>query len=161
MSNDWLSTVVIPNGIDLLDISSAANGDLSTTPVGATKQPYEYPRWETSSSVIRFDPDIFGEHSWPQLHSMLLTKVGCVSVSGCQLVLSTSLGGRSNQRKVSYQLWCTHGIAMTNKGCSVFTNENIGPPNVRTERMKRVKTGGAIRGNVNLDICTNMYMSFC
>ena len=101
-----MSTVVIPNGIDLLDISSAANGDLSKTSVGATKQPYEYPRWGTSSYfVFKFNPDIYGEHScsWPQLHSML-TKVGCVS--GCRLVVRTSLGGRFNQQKVSYQLWC-------------------------------------------------------
>jgi len=50
---------------------------------------------------------------------------------------------------------------MTNKVCSVFTNDNINPSNVRTECMKRVKTGGgAIRGYVNLVICTNMYMSF-
>ncbi len=83
LSYDWSSTVVIPNGIDLLDISSAANGDLSKTSVGATKQPYEYPRWGTSSYfVFKFNPDIYGEHScsWPQLHSML-TKVGCVG--GC------------------------------------------------------------------------------
>ena len=80
LSNEWSSTVVIPNGIDQLDISSAAMGDLSTTPVGATKQPDEYPRWGSSSSVFRFDPDIYGENSWPHLHSML-TKVGCVS--GC------------------------------------------------------------------------------
>ena len=80
LSNEWMSTVVIPNGIDLLDISSAAKGEESTTPVGATNQPYEYPRWGSSSSVFRFDPVIYGENSWPQLHNML-TKVGCVS--GC------------------------------------------------------------------------------
>ena len=34
LSNEWMSTVVIPNGIDLLDISSAAKGEESTIPVG-------------------------------------------------------------------------------------------------------------------------------
>ena len=60
-----MSTVVIPNGIDLLDISSAAMGAESTTPVGATKQPYEYPRWGSSSSVFRFDPVIYGMDNFP------------------------------------------------------------------------------------------------
>ena len=139
--------MVIPNGIDLLDISSAAKGEESSTPVGATKQPYEYPRWGSSSSVFRFDPDIYGENSWPQLHDML-TKVGCVS--GCRLVLRQCRVCRTYQRKISYELWCTHGIVMSNKGSSVFMDDNIGPSNVKTERIKRVKTTGAIRGNANV-----------
>jgi len=147
LSNEWMSTVVIPNGIDHLDISSAAMGAESTTPVGATKQPYEYPRWGSSSSVFRFDPDIYGENSWPQLRSML-TKVGCVS--GCRLVVSQSRVSRSYQRKITYELCCTHGILMSNKGASVFMDDNIGPSNVKTERIKRVKTTGAIRGNANV-----------
>jgi hypothetical protein len=88
LSNEWSSTVVIPNGIDQLDISSAAMGDLSTTPVGATKQqPYQFPRYGKCSSVFRFDPDLYGENSWPQLHTMLTT-IGCVN--GCHLVVRRS-----------------------------------------------------------------------
>jgi len=98
LSNEWSSTVVIPNGIDQLDISSAAMGDLSTTPVGATKQPDEYPRWGSSSSVFRFDPDLYGENSWPQLHAMLTT-VGCVN--GCRLVVRRSYVCLTGQRKVN------------------------------------------------------------
>ncbi len=35
----WSSTILIPQGDGFLDISSALMGDLSATPVGATKQP--------------------------------------------------------------------------------------------------------------------------
>ena len=61
LSNEWSSTVIIPNGIDRLDISSAAMGELSTTPVGTTNQPYQFPRYRNSSSLFRFDPQIYGE----------------------------------------------------------------------------------------------------
>jgi hypothetical protein len=83
-ANDWTSIIVIPHGISKLDISSAVMGASSYTPIGATKQPHEYPRWGSSSSVYRFDPDLFNENSWPDLQRML-TKMGCVS--GCRVVL--------------------------------------------------------------------------
>jgi len=55
-ANEWSSTVIIPQGIDNLDIRSAAMGASLSTPIGATKQPFDYPRWGASSSVYRFDP---------------------------------------------------------------------------------------------------------
>jgi hypothetical protein len=50
-ANEWSSIVIIPHGIDHLDISSAAMGASLSTPIGATKQPFDYPRWGASSSV--------------------------------------------------------------------------------------------------------------
>ena len=154
LSNEWSSTVVIPNGIDLLDISSAAMGELSTTPVGAINQPYQFPTHGKSSSVFRFDPKIYGENSWPKLQKMLTT-VGCVS--GCRLVVRNSRVGRSIRRKEEYVLYCTHGIPMQSKGCSIFTNDNIGPSNVKRECIKRGKSSGAIRGNVHVVLCTDTH----
>jgi hypothetical protein len=43
-ANEWSSTVIIPQDIDNLDISPAAMGASSSTPIGATKQPFDYPR---------------------------------------------------------------------------------------------------------------------
>jgi len=154
LSNEWSSTVVIPNGIDVLDISSAAMGVLSTTPVGATNQPNEFPTRGKSSSVFRFDPEIYAENSWPKLQKMLTT-VGCVS--GCRVVVRTSSVGRSSRRKREYMLSCTHGSPMQSKGCSIFTNDNIGPSNVKRECIKRGKSSGAIRGNVHVVLCTNTH----
>jgi hypothetical protein len=57
-ANEWSSTVIIPHGIDHLVISSAAMGASLSTPIGATKQPFDYPRWGASSSVYQFDPDL-------------------------------------------------------------------------------------------------------
>jgi hypothetical protein len=157
LSNEWSSTVVIPNRIDIdqLDISSAAMGDLSTTPVHATKQPYQFPRYGKCSSVFRFDPDLYGENSWPQLHAMLTT-VGCVN--GCRLVVHRSYVCLTGLRKRFYKLKCTHGIAMENKGSSIFMNDNVGPSNVKRECMKRGKTSGAIRGKVHVVIWSNVHI---
>jgi hypothetical protein len=82
--NVWSSTITIPQGDEYLDISSAAMGKLSTTPIGASNQPLAFPKGK-SASVYQFDPQIFNENSWPMLKDML-TKVGCVS--GCRLAVS-------------------------------------------------------------------------
>ncbi len=62
-NNQWSSTILIPQGDGFLDISSALTGDLSATPVGATKQPTIVPTGK-SASFYRFDPDLYpGEES--------------------------------------------------------------------------------------------------
>jgi hypothetical protein len=75
--NVWSSTITIPQGDEYLDISSAAMGKLSTTPIGTSNQTVTFPKGK-SASVYRFDPKIFNENSWPMLKDML-TKVGCVN----------------------------------------------------------------------------------
>ena len=62
-NNQWSSTILIPQGDGFLDISSALMGDLSATPVGATKQPTVFPTGK-SASFFCFDPDLYqGEES--------------------------------------------------------------------------------------------------
>ena len=81
-NNQWLSTIFIPQGDGFLDISSALMGDLSATPVGATKQPTIFPTGK-SASFYCFDPDLYqGEESWPTLKEML---INAACVSGCRL----------------------------------------------------------------------------
>ena len=146
-ANGWVSTIIIPHGISKLDISSAAMGASSYTPIGATKQPHEYPRWGSSSSVYRLDPDLFNENSWPDLQRMLI-KVGCVS--GFRVVLRQCRTGKSTFWKKTYELRCSHGIIMTNNWSLLFVDDNLGPINVPKERLKRVKSIGAARGNYHL-----------
>jgi len=70
-SNVWSSTIVIPDGDGVLDISSAANGANSSTPVGATNQPSSFPTGRIAS-LYRFDPDkYYGEGSRPALKEMI------------------------------------------------------------------------------------------
>ena len=71
LTNNWSSTIIIPQGDAFLNISSAAQGKFSVTPDGATNQPNVYPKGK-SASLYRFDPDMFSENDWPKLKGMLL-----------------------------------------------------------------------------------------
>ncbi len=57
-NNQWSSTILIPQSDGFLDISSALMGNLSATPVGATKQPTVFPT-EKSATFYCFDPDLY------------------------------------------------------------------------------------------------------
>ena len=139
--NKWSSTVTILQGDEYLDISSAAMGKLSTTPIDDSNQPFTYPKGK-SASVYRFDPKIFNENSWPMLKDML-TKVGCVS--GCGLTVSHVAFRKTCNRLATYTLLCTHGLVYKNSGASTFEEGNVGPSNVVTEFIKRVKTKGTMK----------------
>jgi hypothetical protein len=45
-----------------------------------------------------------------------------------------------------YTLRCIHGRVYRNAGASTFSEGNVGPCNVVTKCIKRVKTKGAIKG---------------
>jgi hypothetical protein len=140
--NTWSSSITITQGGEYLDISSAAMGTLSTTPIGAYNQPSTFPKGK-SASFFRFDPKLFNENSWPMLKGVL-TKVGCVS--GCRLSVSNTSLRKSCNRLATYTLSCTHGFVYQKSGASTFQEGNIGPSNVATEFIKRVKTQGAMKG---------------
>ena len=141
-ANLWSSTITIPQGDGFLDISSAAMGKLSATPVGASNQPFIFPKGK-SASVYRLDPEIFNKNSWPKIKDML-TKVGCVS--GCRLSVSHMDTRKTCNRLASYTLRCTHGFLYRNNGASAFEEGDVGPSNVVTEFIKRVKSKGAMKG---------------
>ena len=104
--NKWSSTIRIPQGDEYLDISSAAMGKLSTTPIGDSNQPFTFPKGK-SASVYQFDSKIFNENSWPMLKDML-TKVGCAS--GCRLTVSHVAFRKTCNCLAMYTLCCTHGV---------------------------------------------------
>ncbi len=74
----------------------------------------------------------------------MLTKVGCVS--GCRLSISHADIRITCNRLALYTLRCTHGFLYRNNGASTFEEGEVGPSNVVTESIKRVKTKGAIKG---------------
>ena len=156
-SNIWSSTITIPQDDNYVDISSAAMGKLSTTPIGASNQPVTFPKGK-SASFYRFDPQIFNENSWPKLKEML-TKVGCVS--GCRLTVSHVDTRKSCNKIASYTLRCTHGYVFRNKGASTFDEGDVGPNNVVTEFIKRLKTKGAMKDKFECYgfVYTNSYMN--
>jgi hypothetical protein len=127
----WSSTIFLPDGDRCIDISSAAMGTASVTLSNATKQPDVYPKGR-AASVYRFDPDIYGKHSWMQLKPTL-TQVGCVSRS--RLVLRYMDQRPTLHWKACYELWCGHRSLLQNNGSSNYLSDNVGPCNVVTEHL--------------------------
>jgi hypothetical protein len=125
-------------------------GKASVTLANATKQPDVYPKGK-AATVYCFNLDIYDENSWIESKSTL-TQVGCVS--GCRLVLRYTDQRQSLHWKACYELWCSHRSLFQNKGSSNYLSDNVGPCNVVTEHLKRVKTSGALKGNVIYIICS-------
>ena len=106
--NVFSYTINIPHGNgDILDILSAACESQASTPKGAEICPDECPKG-LHGSYYTFDPSVYGEHSWPDLKSMLMT-LGCVS--GCNLVVRV-FKGPSYFRKASHFLWCSRSLVI-------------------------------------------------
>ena len=135
---NWSSTVCIPTSesYKFLDISSAAKGNSSSTPLGATNQPTKYTTGEQNGLFYRFDRAIYnGADSWKDLKSMLC-KTGCVS--GCQ-ISTTHTRQATSSKKQSYTLACQHGRTYESRTAVTFTPGTVGPNNVIREKMKQHK----------------------
>ncbi len=136
--SSWSSTICIPinKSNQLLDISSAAKGSNSSTPVGAINQPIKFPTGERLGSFYRFDPALYtGPDSWDDLKAMLC-KTGCVS----GYKISTRQTKRPNSsKKKSFTLACQHYHTYESRAAITFTPCTIGPNNVIAEKMKKKK----------------------
>ena len=62
------------------------------------------------------------------------------------MTVSHSAIKKTCNRLATYTLRCTHGVVYRKSGGSTFEEGNIGPSNVATEFIKRVKTKGAMKG---------------
>jgi hypothetical protein len=63
-ANIWSSTITISQGDEYLDISSAAMGKLSTTPIGASNQPFTFLEGKSASvyrSTLKYSMKIHGQ----------------------------------------------------------------------------------------------------
>jgi len=146
LTNNWSSTIIIPQGDAFVNISSAAQGNFLLLQMVQLISLMSIPK--ENLHPYRFDSDIFGEKDWPKLKGML-SKVGCVS--GCKLTTQYSPSQQSQTRKATYCLSCTHAINGRFSGSSIFNDDDIGPINMVTEQIKRTKTKGSMKGN--MDIC--------
>jgi len=63
---------------------------------------------------------------------------------------SQSPSKQSQNRKATYYLSCTHAIKGRFSGSSIFNDDDIGPINVVTEQIKRTKTKGSMKGNLEI-----------
>ena len=66
--------------------------------------------------------------------------------SGFRLITTHCSRQVTLHRKVTYELCCSHGLSVKMASESTFVGDNVGASNVRKERIKHVKSFGAIRG---------------
>ena len=159
-NNRWSSVLEIPQGDGFLNISSALQDDLSLAPIGAINQPDMLPIGK-SASFYRFDPELFyGEQSWPKLKKMLLNSS---RASGFWLITTHCSRQVTLHRKVTYELCCSHGLSVKMASESTFVGDDVGASNVRKERIKHVKSFGAIRGMslILTFVSIRITISFC
>ena len=151
-NNRWKSVIEIPQGDGFLDISSALQDDLSSVPVGAINQPDKFPVGR-SASFYRFDPELYyGAESWPKLKNML---VNACRASGFRLATKFSSNRVTLHRKATYEMCCSHGVSIKMASGYIFDGDDVGASNVRKERIKHVKSVGAMRG-----ISLNLHFRF-
>jgi hypothetical protein len=135
--NVWSSEFCIPISTgQCLDIGSAAMGDKSSTPIGATDQPLKYPSGK-NGSLYMFPTTYLGLESWPALVEIVKQ-----SISGCSLFVRQVSNRKSHMRKVSYHLSCCHCCWYESNSAATFTDDRVGPTNVPKEHLKRVKKSG-------------------
>jgi hypothetical protein len=132
---NWSSPICNESN-QLLDISSAAKGSNSTTPVGAINQPSKYPTGQRVGSFYRFDPALCtGRDSWEDLKRMLC-QTGCVS--GCR-ISTRQMRKESTSKKLSYTLACHQYHPYESRAVITFTPGTVGANNVIGQKMKRQK----------------------
>jgi hypothetical protein len=143
--NSWSSKMVISHGDQSLDISSAAQGALSSTPIGVFPiQNIPYPGTKYS-----FDENIFFGYDAKDLLVKMIRSPNCID--GCKLVSRRPKSISSIFRKGTWTFVCSHGIVMNEIEDSHFHPDSVGKSHVPIQRLKRTKSrGSAVKGKLSV-----------
>jgi hypothetical protein len=141
--NSWTSKFVITHGDQSIDVSSAAQGDFSSSPSGIHPHqniPYPYTKY-------CFDDKIFGGIEAKDLLIKMLKSPNCID--GCKLVTMRQNRTQSHFRKGAWTFVCSHGIVMNDMDESHFNPDSVGKSNVPIQGLKRTKSRGmAVKGEM-------------
>ena len=135
--NCWTTKLSVYHNGKMVDISSAAHGKLSTTPVGAPDQPTHYP----FKSKYRFDTKYKGLESFPDLFSTL-SKYQCCP--GCNIsITQTPHNSRtSSVRLGNWTIACSHNRVANNVD-SKFVDGSMKMSGTLAHTIKQKKTKGS------------------
>ena len=137
--------MVISHGGQSLDISAAAQGCLSSTPIGVfSPQNIPYP-----GTKYCFDENIFFGCEAKELLVKMLRSPNCID--GCKLVSKRPKSNSSIFRKGTWTFVCSHGIVMNEIEDSHFHPDSVGKSHVPIQRLKRTKSkGSAVKGKLSM-----------
>jgi hypothetical protein len=143
--NSWSSNMVISHGDQSLDISSAAQGALSSPPIGVFPlQNIPYP-----GTKYFFDENLYFGCDAKELLVKMLRSPNCID--GCKLVSMRPNSISSIFRKGTWTFVCSHGIVMNEIEDSHFHPDSVGKSHVPMQRLKRTKSrGSAVKGKISM-----------
>jgi len=141
--NTWTSNFVVPHGDQSIEVSSAAQGALSSSPLSGAfpHQTMQYP-----CAKHYFDDNHFFGIDGKDLLIKMLKSPNCID--GCKLVSMRPNKNQTQFRKGTWTLVCSHGIVMNEMDDSHFhliLLENV------IQTLKRTKSrGNAVKGKLFL-----------
>jgi len=140
--SNWTQTIsVIHDGVSI-DISSAANGKLSTIPVGA---PNSSQLGLPSGSRYRFDSLQY--KGLVQLKSITRLILGPSFCPGCQM-MSSHQSPASPHRQGTWEFACSKHRASRIDNTPFFSPGHMSMKNIKPQTLKRKKTSGSTHAGV-------------
>lgn len=134
-NNEWIQELFVIHSDQWLNISSAAMGDSSVTPVGATDQPNTYP----PSSVYRFDPKFKGMKTRDQLINMMRL---LDTHPGCDVTLRDSNAIETDNRQALLKFCCKQYRKPPDMSKKTFDGKNLAQSNTVHVSLKLTKSSG-------------------
>lgn len=154
--NFWQSKFTVMDGDQIIDVSSAACGESSSIPVGATQQTFPYP-----GTVYQFDPLLFQpdndknefDLNDAEIKLYSLMKSPC-TVDGCKLIRHRVDKNATFRRKRCWYFICSHGKVMRQIDDSHFAPHSVGKMHVTYQHAKRKKSKASLKGMSVIDVFT-------
>ena len=146
--NFWQSKFTIKDGDQIIDVSSAACGELSSIPVGATQQTFPYPGTMYQLDPLLFQPDNDNkefdlDNAESQLYSLMKSPY---TVDGCKLIRHRVDKVATCRRKRCWYFICSHGKVMRKIDDSHFAPDSVGKINVSYQHAKKKKSKTSLKG---------------
>jgi hypothetical protein len=146
--NFWQSKFTIMDCNQMIDVSSAACGESSTIPVGATQQTFPYPGTVYQLDPLIFQPDKDSEEfdlddAEVKLHSLMKSPY---TVDGCKLIQHWVDKVATCRRKRCWYFICSHGKVMRQIDESHFAPHSVGKLDVTYQHAKKKKSKASLKG---------------
>jgi hypothetical protein len=126
----------------MIDVSSAACGESSTTPVGATEQTFPYPGTVSQLDPLIFQPDKDNrefdlDDAEVKLHSLMKSPY---TVNGCKLIRHRVDKVTTCRWKRCWYFICSYGKVMHQIDESYVVPHSVGKLNVTYQHAKKVES---------------------
>jgi hypothetical protein len=138
----------VRDGNECIDVSSAAHGELSTIPIGSTRQ-----QFPCTGTMYQFDPSLF--HNPDQEFDIDDTEAKLFAlmksphtIDGCKLVRHQVDTATTCNRKRTWTFICSYGKVMRKIDDHHFGPDSVGKINVSYQNVKRTKSKGSIKVNL-------------